>query len=80
MLFVLKEVLDLFVQNTDLRDVFLVQSAHLLEHLRGELRALLVVVLVLEFQHVLQLVYAGLFLLDLTFQLKQGGMVLILSF
>lgn len=79
-LFVLEEVLYLLIENADLRYVFLVQSAHLLEHLRGELRAFLIMLLVPEFQHILQFVYPRLLVIELAFELKQRRIVLILSF
>ena len=80
MLFFLEEILDLLVQNADLGDVLLVQAAHLLEHLGLKLGAFLVVVLVLEFQHILKLINPRLFLLNLTLQLQYLRIMLILYF
>ena len=68
---ILKEALDLLVQDADLPYVFLMQIAHLLEHLSRDFRSFLVVLLVSEPQQVLQLVDLCLLLLNFALELQQ---------
>lgn len=67
--FLLQKALDLLVKYTDLANIFLVQITHLLEHLRGDFRALLRMLLIPKSHQILQLVNFRLLLLNLTFVL-----------
>lgn len=78
-LFFLEEVLDLLVECTYLGDVLLMQLTHLLEHLSRQFGALFILIDLLELKHVLQFIYSSLLVRDLTLELKQRVVVLVLS-
>lgn len=75
----MEEVLDLLVECTYLGDVLLMQLTHLLEHLSRQLGALFILIDLLELKHVLQFIYSSLLVRDLTLELKQRVVVLVLS-